>query len=349
YEYGGETDYNDIRYLRLNNSPNHLCVNEKIAALERGEAAIVTASGMAAITTALLHTVGAGEILLAQEGLYGGTHHFLSHEFAGFGREVRFFDAQDLSALSGLVDKKVKAIYVESTSNPLLRVPDLIAIAEFAKKNGLVSMVDNTFPSPINCTPLEMGFDLVLHSATKYLNGHTDITAGCAVGRKKVITGVTNLLNHLGGCLDPHACFLLNRGLKTLPIRVREQNATAFKLASALEGHKRLKRVIYPGLKSHPDFERAKRVLRGFGAMVSLDFDGSTAEADAFMGRLKLAFSAPSLGGVETLVTRPATTSHSGVKPEERVRMGLSDTLIRVSVGLEDSGDLIADFERALR
>lgn len=348
FEYGGELDYNDIRYIRLNNTPNHICLHTKIAALEMGEAAIVAASGMAAITTALLKTVAAGETLLAQEGLYGGTHHFLAHEFQQFGRNVIFFDAQNTANLAELLNPSVKAIYVESTSNPLLRIPDLMAIAGFAKGNALTSLVDNTFPSPVNCNPISMGFDLVLHSATKYMNGHTDLIAGCVVGRSEPIGEITKLLNHLGGCLDPHACFLLNRGLKTLPLRVRHQNETALRLAQALEGHPRLRRVIYPGLGSHPDHGRARELLKGFGAVVSLEYAGSVAEADAFMGRLSLAYSAPSLGGVETLVTRPATTSHSGVDPKERIRMGITDLLIRVSVGLEDSADLIADFKKAL-
>ncbi len=348
YEYGGQANYNDVRYIRLNNTPNHICLHEKLAALEGAESALVSASGMAAITTALLETVPMGGVVLAQEGLYGGTHHFLRNEFEQLGRKAQFFDAQDLTSAEALLAPDVKAIYVESTSNPLLRVPDLPAIAAFAKRHHLVSLIDNTFPSPVNCNPVAWGFDLVLHSATKYLNGHTDVIAGCVVGSAKRIEPIRHLLNHLGGCLDPHACFLLNRGIKTLVLRVNRQCETALALAQWLDKKQVFKRVIYPGLARHPDHARAKDLLRGFGAVVSVEFPGLPVEADQFMGRLRLAYSAPSLGGVETLVTRPATTSHSGVSPEDRERLGISDSLIRVSVGLESAADLIADFEQAL-
>lgn len=343
YDYRGESDYNSIRYIRLNNSPNHICLGEKIADLENAEAGLVTGSGMAAITTALLHIVGHEEALLAQNNLYGGTHHFLTHEFGKLGRRVVFFDPHSEEWPGG---SELKAVYVETTSNPLLRVPDLPSIAKKARDRGLVSVIDNTFPSPVNCNPIDYGFDLVLHSATKYLNGHTDVAAGCVAGRRDLVAGITKFLNHLGGCLDPHACFLLNRGIKTLEIRVRQQNLTAMTLANWLE--KRVEKVLYPGLSGHPDHLMASRILRGFGAIVSFEFPGTPNETDAFMRRLRLPYIAPSLGGVETLITRPATTSHSGVSPDSRRKMGLSDTLVRVSVGLEDEADLIADFEQAL-
>lgn len=346
YEYGGESDYNDIRYIRLNNSPNHQCVAEKIASIEGGEACVVAASGMAAITTTLMQVVGVGETLLAQENLYGGTHHFLSHDFAKFARNVIFFDPHDDGWMK-LVNPSVRAIYIESVSNPLLRVPSLKRVASQARSLNLLSVVDNTFPSPVNCNPIGLGFDLVVHSATKYLNGHTDIVAGCVVGTKTQIAAITKLLNHLGGCLDPHACFLLNRGLKTLSLRVGQQNSTAMSLAQYLQT--RVETVYYPGLPNHRDHELARELLRGFGGVVSFEYPGLADEADAFLSRLRFAHVAPSLGGVETLVTRPVTTSHSGVSPHDRRRLGLSDNLIRISVGLEDEADLVADFERALR
>lgn len=348
YEYTGEQDYNLVRYTRLNNTPNQLALGEKLASLEGAEAAVVTASGMAAISTALLALVGEGETLLAQDTLYGGTFHFLHESFEKLGRKVRFFPLERAASLEELVTPTTRAVYVESISNPLLRVPDLAAVAELARRRGLVSFIDNTFPSPVNFTPAALGYDVILHSATKYLNGHTDVVAGCVVGRARHVEAVTKLLNILGGSMDPHACFLLNRGMKTLGVRVRQQNATALALAQALEKHPRVERVIYPGLASHPDHDRARSLFRGFGGMLSFEYRGLPAEADAALKRLRLPSIAPSLGGVESLVTRPVTTSHSGVPPEERARQGIRDTLVRVSVGLEDAADLIADFAQAL-
>ena len=352
YEIGedssGETNYNDIRYVRLNNTPNHLALHEKIAQLEQGEAALVSSSGMASISSALLGLIGPGEHLIAQDNLYGGTYHFLKEFFPKMGREVTFYSADDTSNLAAHLKKNTRGIYCESTSNPLLKIPDLKAIARFAKSHGLISMIDNTFPSPANFNPIPFGFDVALHSATKYLNGHSDVVAGAMVSTLDNIKKMMPLFNHLGGCLDPHACFLLHRGMKTLGVRVRYQNESALKVATALEKCSKVAKVIYPGLTSHPDHARAKEWFRGFGGMLSFEFDGTADQADEALKNLKIPFLAPSLGGIESLYVRPAKASHSGISKADREKLGIKDSLVRVSIGLEDSDDLIEDFLRVL-
>jgi cystathionine beta-lyase/cystathionine gamma-synthase len=349
FEYSGEESYHDVRYIRLNNCPNHLALHQKLAAIENAEAALVTASGMAAITTTLLTVLSAGDHLLAQDCLYGGTHDFLTKDFAGFGLEFDFIDGDDPDSWKSKLRLNTKAIYVEAMSNPTLQVSDLKAAAAFAKEHGLVSMIDNTFPSPINFRPAEWGFDVSLHSCTKYLNGHSDIVGGACIGRADLIEKITHKLNHLGGSMDPHAAFLLHRGMKTLALRVNCQNQSGLKIAQFLEGHTAVDRVNYPGLESHPRHHRARDLFDGFSGMLSFEIKGGVAAAEKFMHKAKLPIVAPSLGGVETLITRPSTTSHSGMSPEDRARLGITDSLIRVSVGIEATEDLIEDFNQALR
>ncbi len=348
YEYSGQKSYHELRYIRLNNTPNHQALHAKLAMLEGADAALVAASGMAAISAALLTVVGGGGHLLAQDCLYGGTHDLLTQEFPALGIEVDFIDGDDPGSWRELVRPNTKAIYFESISNPLVRVSDLKAAAEFAAEQGLISMIDNTFASPINFRPVEIGFDLSLHSATKYLNGHSDIVAGAVIGRRELVEDITRTMNHLGGSLDPHACFLLHRGLKTLAVRVRHQNESALRIASFLERHPRVARVNYPGLESHPNHLRACELFDGFGGVLSFELEGGVEAADRFIANATIPISAPSLGGVETLITRPVTTSHSGMTPRDRARAGIGDGLIRLSVGLESSDDLIEDFEAAL-
>ncbi len=347
FEYSGERSYHDIRYIRLNNTPNHLALHKKLADLESGEAALVTASGMAAIATTLLTVLSHGDRLLAQRGLYGGTHHFVTEDLKDYGISYDWLDDSPDRWESAL-GPATRAIYVETISNPLMRVPDLEAVARFARRHGLVSIIDNTFASPINFRPLEIGFDLSLHSATKYLNGHTDIVAGAVVGSARLIERVTAKLNHFGGTLDPHACFLLHRGVKTLALRVRHQNQAALEIARFLSGHPAVARVNYPGLPGHPDHPRAVRWLSGCGGMLSFEIKGDVAAAERFLKALTIPIVAPSLGGVESLATRPATTSHVGIPREERLKMGISDALIRLSVGIEAVEDLVEDLGRAL-
>ena len=349
FESGDESTYHDVRYLRLNNSPNHLALNEKLRAIEGGEAALIASSGMAAISTTLLSLLKPGDHVLAQTGVYGGTHALLTHDLVELGVETEFFDGADVDALAKKVRPTTKVIYCEAMTNPLVRVGALPEIAALAKRVGAVSLIDATFATPVNFRPLEHGFDGVLHSATKYLNGHSDMIAGALVGGTELVEKTLHKLNHLGGSLDPHACFLLHRGLKTLSLRVGQHNASALALARALLEEPKVAEVHYPGLESHPDHQRASRIMSGFGGMLSFELAGGRAAAEAAFKSLELAVNAPSLGGPETLVTRPAVTSHAGMTPAQREAIGISDGLIRVSVGLEGTVDLVDDFVRAVR
>jgi len=348
FEYTGATSYNDLKYIRLNNTPNHIALHQKLAALENAEAALVTASGMAAISTTLLSILSSGDHLLAQECLYGGTHDFITKDLETFGISYDFIDGDDPGSWKDKLKPNTKAIYVEAMTNPLLQVADLKAVVEFAKTHGVISLIDNTFSSPVNFRPPEWGFDLSLHSCTKYLNGHSDIVAGAVIGRVNLIQQITHKLNHLGGSLDPHACFLLHRGLKTLAVRVKYQNESTLKIAKFLEENPAVNTVNYPGLESHPRHQRARELFDGFSGMLSFEAKGGIQAAKRFIQNTTLPISAPSLGGVESLITRPAITSHSGMSPEDRQALGISDTLIRVSVGIEATEDIIEDFNQAL-
>jgi cystathionine beta-lyase/cystathionine gamma-synthase len=348
FAYRGEQNYHDLRYIRLSNTPNHDVLHRKLAALENAEAALVAGSGMAAISTTLLALLGAGDRLLAQGCLYGGTHDLLTADLPALQIGTDFIDANDPASWREQLTERTRAIYVETVSNPLMSVADLGAVVDFAAAHGLVSIIDNTFASPVNFRPAEAGFDLSVHSCTKYLNGHSDIVAGAIIGRAHLVEKVAHKLNHLGGVLDPHACFLLHRGMKTLAVRVRYQNESALKIARFLEGHPSVRQVNYPGLESSPDHLRACELLDGFGGMLSFELEGGVIAADSFIDRVTLPISAPSLGGVESLITRPATTSHSGMTSEERSRAGIGEGLIRLSVGLEATEDLIEDFTRVL-
>jgi cystathionine beta-lyase/cystathionine gamma-synthase len=349
FEYTGQTSYHDLKYIRLNNTPNHLALGRKLAALENAEAAVVMSSGMASISTTLLTFLSAGDHFLAQGCLYGGTHDFLTNDLISWGISFDFIDGDDPDSWEQKLRPNTRAIYVETMTNPLLQVADLQAVSRFAKMHGLVSIIDNTFASPINFRPAEWGFDLSLHSATKYLGGHSDIVAGVAIGRAGLVKQVTHKLNHLGGSLDPHTCFLLHRGMKTLAVRTRYQSESALKIAGYLESHPAVRTVNYPGLEGHPNHQRARQLFDGFSGMLSFELKGGADEAEQFIQNVALPASAPSLGGVETLVTRPSTTSHTGMSPEDRHALGILDSLIRLSVGLEATEDLIADFEQALR
>ena len=349
FEYGGQESYHDLRYIRLNNTPNHVALHEKLAALENGEAAVVSGSGMAAISTTLLALLSAGDHFLAQDCLYGGTHDLITKDLPAYGISSDFICGKDPNAWKTLLRPTTKAVYVESITNPLMQVANLKGIVEFAKEHRLYSIIDNTFTSPINFRPLEHGFDLSIHSCTKYLNGHSDIVAGAVIGQEELITKITHKLNHLGGTLDPHACFLLHRGIKTLAVRVRQQNASAMEIARFLEGQPEVERVHYPGLPSHAQHQRAKELFDGFGGMLSFELKGGVEVAERFIRNTTIPICAPSLGGVESLITRPVTTSHACLSPEECKQVGISESLIRLSVGLEATADIVSDFEQALR
>ncbi|MBW1646686.1 MAG: aminotransferase class I/II-fold pyridoxal phosphate-dependent enzyme [Deltaproteobacteria bacterium] len=337
-----------LRYIRLNNTPNHEVLHAKLAALEKAEAALVTASGMAAIAAVLLTVLGTGDRMMVQEGLYGGTHGLVHQDLKRLGIEADVVCNDDPADWRRRLRPTTRAFYVETITNPTMRVADLEAVAAFSREHGLVSIIDNTFASPVNFRPVEHGFDLSLHSATKYLNGHSDIVAGAVMGRADLVDRVRQRLDHLGAALDPHACFLLHRGLKTLGVRVRQQNRGAEAVARFLAAHPAVTRVNYPGLESHPDHHRARRLFEGYGGMLSFEIDGGVAAAEAFLSRLRLPVVAPSLGGVESLVTRPAATSHAGMSPAARRAMGVSESLVRLSVGIEAPRDLIADLDQAL-
>ncbi len=348
FEYAGETSYHDLKYIRLNNTPNHTALHEKLRALENAEASLVTASGMAAISTTLLSVLSTGDHLLAQDCLYGGTHDFVTKDLRTFGISYDFIDADDPESWEKKLKPNTKAVYVETITNPTMQVADHKAIVEFAKSHSLVTLIDNTFASPINFRPSEWGFDLSLHSCTKYLNGHSDIVAGAVIGRAELVDRVKHKLDHLGGSLDPHACFLLHRGIKTLGVRVRYQNESALKIAKFLQGHSAIQKVNYPGLDTNPQHARARELFDGFGGMLSFELKGGATAAQQFMKRTTLPIIAPSLGGVETLLTLPSKTSHSGMSPEDRNALGISDGLIRMSVGIEATEDIIEDFQQAL-
>jgi cystathionine beta-lyase/cystathionine gamma-synthase len=348
YEYEGAANYHDIKYIRLNNSPNHVVLGRKLAALENAEAGLVAGSGMAAITTTILAFLPAGSRLLTQESLYGGTHDFFLKDLPAFGIGCDFVDSERPETWAAKIRPETRAFYVETISNPLMRIPDLAAVVAFARERGLLTMIDNTFATPVNFRPAEHGFDLSLHSVTKYLNGHSDIVGGAIIGRGDLVEKVLHKLNHLGGTMDPHACFLLHRGLKTLALRMRCHNESALALARFLDAHPAVAGVGYPGLPSHPAHDRAKAIFNGFGGMMSFELRGGVEAAERFMKKVTLPIIAPSLGGVETLMTRPATTSHLGMDPEERRKAGISDGLIRLSVGIEAVEDLRADFAQAL-
>jgi cystathionine beta-lyase/cystathionine gamma-synthase len=348
FEYSDQADYHDLKYIRLNNTPNHDALHSKLAALENGEAALVTSSGMSAISTALLTFLGSGDHLLAQKTLYGGTHSFVTHDIGKWGVSHSLIDLNSPDEWKAALRRETKVIYVETISNPLMEVFNLHKVVEFATEHNLVSMIDNTFASPFNFRPPEIGIDLSLHSCTKYLNGHSDIVAGAIIGKAGHVEKISRLLDHLGGSLDPHACFLLHRGIKTLAVRMKQHNINGQAVAKFLENHPAVAKVNYPGLESNPHRSLASSLLDGSSGMLSFEPAGGLEAAERFIARAKLPISAPSLGGVETLMTRPCTTSHSGMSADERAAAGISDSLIRISVGIEAAEDLIADFDQAL-
>jgi cystathionine beta-lyase/cystathionine gamma-synthase len=348
FELAGDHAYHDIRYGRLSNTPTHELVGRKLAALEGTEAALVAASGMAAISTALLATLKAGDHLLAHDCLYGGTHGFITKDLAALGITTTFVDATRPATFAAALRPETRAFLFEALTNPLLQVPDFEGIVAFSRARGLTTLVDATMVTPVNFRPAASGVDLVLHAATKYLAGHSDVIAGVIAGGTEGVLRVKQKLDHFGGTLDPNSCFLLNRGLKTLDLRVGRQNQSALAAANRLAAHPAVAEVFYPGLESHPGHARAKALFAGSGGMLSFRPQGGVRAAIRFLERVELATNAPSFGGPETLVTRPAATSHSGMSAEERAGLGVGDDLIRVSIGLEAVEDILADFEQAL-
>jgi len=342
---GGTAAY---RYPRYNNIPTQAAPAEKIAALEGAEAGLVMASGMAAEAMALLAVLAAGDHVVFQADLYGGTHHFLSVELPRLGIGYTLVDHADAASLEAAVQDNTRAVYVETPSNPLFHVVDLAAVADVARRHDLVSIADNTFASPINQNPLALGFDLVVHSGTKYLNGHSDLNCGAVAGSRRLMDKVRERAVDYGVTLNVYDCFLLERGMKTLGLRMARHNDNAQALAGYLSGHRLVSRVYYPGLPDHPGHDIAARQMRGFGGMLSFELDCSPERARRAVAGLELILEAVSLGGVESLICFPCETSHAKMPPDERRRQGISDTLIRLSAGIEDAADLMADLERAL-
>jgi methionine-gamma-lyase len=333
-------------YTRYGN-PTLRVAEEKIAALEGGEAAVVTASGMAAISSALLGVLKQGDELISTAQLYGGTYRLMRDIFPDMGITVRHVETT-LEGIEAFVTPRSKVLYVETPTNPTLRLVNLQKAVAFAKKHQMVSIIDNTFATPILQRPLELGFDMVVHSATKYLAGHSDIIAGAAAGSQEWMDRVRRMVIYLGGSMDPGAAFLLIRGIKTMGVRVQQQCASAMAVARFLENHGKVASVHYPGLKSHPDHALAKKQMNGFGSMLAFDLKGGLPAARKFCDRVKLFLLAASLGGVESLVVLPIYTSHYKMSLDELASAGVTPGTVRVSVGLEDEADLIADLKQAL-
>ncbi|MCB0491538.1 MAG: PLP-dependent transferase [Cyclobacteriaceae bacterium] len=340
-------DYEEtVRYPRYYNTPNQLAVAEKITALENGEDGLVFSSGMAAIMTSLFAMVKMGDHIIFQNDLYGGTHHAALHELNRYGITYTMVDATDPSNFEKAIRKETKVIYIETPSNPLLKITDIKKVAAIAKKHKLVTIIDNTFASPVNQNPIDLGIDIVTHSGTKYIGGHSDLCCGLMVSSKKLTNKIKASAMHFGGSLDAQTCYLVERSLKTIVLRVNQQNSNAMTIARFLETESKVGKVFYPGLKTHPLHSIAKKQMPGgFGGMLSFEVKGSP---DKFMKKLKYIKRAVSLGGVESTINSPMRTSHSKLTAEERKAVGISDKLVRFSVGIEDPTDLINDIKQAL-
>ena len=341
----GSTD--EVLYTRYGNNPNQTALAEKLAVLEGGERAIFLASGMGATALAHLAVLRSGDHLLSSAWVYGGTRQLFAGEFGKLGIEVTFVDPSEARNWRRAVRKNTRGIFLETPTNPLIRVLDLEPVAKLCQERGIALLVDSTFASPVNFRPLEHGADVVIHSATKYLNGHSDVIAGAVAGTEAVIEEVRRLLKVWGQALDPHAAWLIDRGLKTLAVRIERHNANGLAFARWAENRPEVAAVHYPGLPTHPNHALASRILEGYGGMVGLTLAGGGDAAMTVLKKLRLAIHAPSLGGVETLVSEPRFTSHAELSSDERAAQGIADGFIRVSLGVEDVEDIIADFETA--
>jgi len=337
----------DRFYTRYGN-PTHTVVENAIAELEGTEASLLFSSGMAAITTSMLALCKAGDHIVAQRDIYGGVTKFLSQWLPKLGIETTFVDTNDFEQHAGAIRPNTRILHIESPTNPTVRVVDLEKIAALGKKHGVITTIDATFGTPINCRPAEWGIDLVLHSGTKYFGGHADLICGVATGRRELIDQIHSVRTTLGCCMDPHAAFLLLRGIKTLAVRVERQNQNALRVAEYLSRHPKVTRVHYPMLKSSPDHANAQKYLKGAGGVLSFEVEGNGEDACRVAEALSLFTLAPSLGGVESLVTIPVLTSHAMITPELRKKMGVTEQMIRLSVGIENVEDLIEDLEKGL-
>jgi cysteine-S-conjugate beta-lyase len=334
-------------YPRYFNTPNQQAIIDKLCALEHAEAGLFLSSGMAAESTVLLTLLKSGDHAVFQPALYGGTFHLAVSQLAQFGISHTIADSCSVKDMEKAIRPNTRLLYMESPSNPLLEITDIEAIAVLAHKRGIASVIDNTFASPVNQNPIDLGVDIVLHSATKYLGGHSDICAGAIVAKRQMVDKLKNMALSLGGSLNALDCYLLERSMKTLVVRVERQNMNAMKIARYLEMNQQIAHVFYPGLERHPNHAIARQQMKGFGGMLS--FELKTIDPVIFQKNLKLISPSMSLGGVETITCSPALTSHRHLTEEERKRAGISEKLMRLSVGIEDADDLIRDLEQALR
>jgi cystathionine beta-lyase/cystathionine gamma-synthase len=339
----------EILYSRYGNNPNQLALAAKYALLEGAEDAIFVASGMGATALAHLAVLRPGDHLIASSWIYGGTQYLFDQELARFGIEVTYVSPDHPRQWRKAVRKSTRAIFVETPTNPVMRIIDLSPIAYVAEEEGLALLVDATFASPVNFRPLEHGADVVITSATKYLNGHSDVIAGAVAGSTSFVEEVNRLMRLWGQALDPHAAWLIDRGMRTLALRMERHNQNGLAVAQWAERQSGVAKVHYPGLPSHPDHARAKKVLNGFGGMVGLELKGGAKAAEQFLNRLKLVTHAPSLAGVESLISEPRLTSHKSISPEARAKIGIPDGFLRLSCGIEDAEDIIRDLEQALK
>lgn len=344
----GYLDIDTLYYPRHFNTPNQEAVVKKLCALENGEAGLVFGSGMAAITTTLFSLLKSGDHAVFQDGLYGGTYRYIVSGLQRSGISYSFVDMADTEAVEKAIRPETKVLYIETPSNPLLKITDIRAAAAIARKYGLVSVIDNTFATPINQNPLDLGIDVSLHSGTKYLGGHSDICCGALVTSAKIAEAIEESALQLGGSLDSNTCYLLERSLKTLALRVERQNQNALHIARYLKEHSLIDTVYYPGLEDHVGHDIAAGQMSGFGGMLAFELKGDSGTVRRFLKQLKLITPATSLGGVETLICVPVDTSHVEVPAKEREAMGIRDQLLRLSVGIEDPGDLVEDIEHAL-
>ncbi len=343
----GEVPEGTYIYSRYSN-PTVRSVEDKLASLEGAGSALAFSSGMAAITSALMTFLQKGDRMVAMQDLYGGTYGFLKNEMPRLGVDVAFVTTTDPAELCSAIDCRTKVLYLESPTNPLLKLIDIRETCRIAHENGCKVMIDNTFASPVLQRPLGMGADIVLHSATKYLNGHSDVIAGFVAGGKGEMEQVHMRRKIYGGVLDPLPAYLLGRGMRTLDLRMRKHDSNARVVAEFLEGHDKVSNCIYPGLRSHPDHELAKRQMDGFGGMVTFEVKGGRQAAERAMRRFEIIAKAASLGGVESLASMPVNTSHTAYGHQERERLGIGEGMIRLSVGIEDPEDLCQDLDSAL-
>jgi cystathionine beta-lyase/cystathionine gamma-synthase len=333
-------------YPRYFNTPNQTAVVEKLCALEGADDGIVLSSGMAAISSVLLALLGSGDHAVVQDEIYGGTHAMVTQHFDRLGIAYTLVPA-DPTKIAEAVTEKTRLVYIETPTNPLLTILDIRTVTRMARERGIVTVIDNTFASPINQRPLALGVDVSVHSATKYLGGHSDLCSGAVLASRAIVQKVRHMCLSLGGSLDAQSCYLLERSLKTMALRVERQSANALAIATALAANRLVSRVYYPGLPSHPGHETAKAQMSGFGGMLSFEL-ADTVDTNRFLHALEFVKPALSLGGVESTICAPATTSHAKVSAEVRKRLGISDGLLRFSVGIEHADDLVADLEQAM-